>query len=159
MVLIDELDIHLHPVWQRDIAVSLRKVFPNLQFIVATHSPFVAIGAGPDALTLRFKMDDKTGAVEIEPINDISTFDVDQVLKSSAFNLVSTYSPQTQEKIEEYHQLRFRFMENGDLNDADKRNLEELTEFVRKINLPNEAPEPGSLLDRVNRFLEENLPV
>lgn len=159
VVLIDELDIHLHPVWQRNIAVLLQEAFPNLQFIVATHSPFVAIGAGADALTLRFKMNDKTGTVEVEPIGDISTYDVEQVLKSSAFNLVSTYSPKTQKNIEEYHQLRFRFTEDGDLNDSEKRRLEELSEFVRKINVASETPEPGSLLDRVNRFLEENLPV
>jgi tRNA A37 threonylcarbamoyladenosine biosynthesis protein TsaE len=159
VVLIDELDIHLHPVWQRNIADWLRKVFPNLQFIAATHSPFIAIGAGSDALTLRFKMDDKTGAVEVEPIGDISAYDVEQALKSPAFNLVSTYSPETQEKIEQYHQLRFRFKEDGDLSSTEKRLLEDLTEFVRKTNLTNEIPEPGSLLDRVNRFLEEKLPV
>lgn len=56
IVLIDELDIHLHPVWQRLIAKKLRTVFPNLQFFVATHSPFVAAGAGDDALTLTVKM-------------------------------------------------------------------------------------------------------
>lgn len=42
VVLIDELDAHLHPKWQRQIGQWLRLKFPNLQFIVATHSPFVA---------------------------------------------------------------------------------------------------------------------
>lgn len=41
IVLIDELDLHLHPKWQTDIAMRLIEVFPNLQFIVTTHSPLV----------------------------------------------------------------------------------------------------------------------
>jgi predicted ATPase len=41
VVLIDEVDAHLHPKWQRDILPALRKVFPNIQFIVTTHSPLV----------------------------------------------------------------------------------------------------------------------
>lgn len=41
VVLIDELDMHLHPRWQRIIAVGLKKAFPSIQFIVASHSPLV----------------------------------------------------------------------------------------------------------------------
>lgn len=41
IVLIDELDLHLHPAWQRAAVADLRRVFPNLQFIVASHSPFL----------------------------------------------------------------------------------------------------------------------
>lgn len=39
VVLIDELDLHLHPQWQRSIVSNLIRVFPNCQFIVTTHSP------------------------------------------------------------------------------------------------------------------------
>ncbi|MEX1026633.1 MAG: AAA family ATPase [Candidatus Paceibacterota bacterium] len=41
VVLIDELDVHLHPKWQRGVVESLRKVFPKVQFIATTHSPFI----------------------------------------------------------------------------------------------------------------------
>ncbi len=41
VVLIDELDLHLHPQWQRSIISSLERTFPNCQFIVTTHSPLV----------------------------------------------------------------------------------------------------------------------
>lgn len=41
IVLIDEIDLHLHPAWQRRIAVDLPRVFPRLQFIATTHSPQV----------------------------------------------------------------------------------------------------------------------
>ncbi|MEJ6475287.1 AAA family ATPase [Pseudoalteromonas piscicida] len=41
VVLIDELDLHLHPKWQRSIIENLRKTFPKIQFICTTHSPFL----------------------------------------------------------------------------------------------------------------------
>jgi predicted ATP-binding protein involved in virulence len=41
IVLIDEIELHLHPKWQRDIIEQFRSTFPNIQFIMTTHSPFV----------------------------------------------------------------------------------------------------------------------
>ena len=41
IVLIDELDLHLHPIWQRRIIGDLRRTFPKIQFIATTHSPFL----------------------------------------------------------------------------------------------------------------------
>jgi len=41
IVLIDELDLHLHPEWQRRVAADLKRIFPKVQFIVTTHSPFI----------------------------------------------------------------------------------------------------------------------
>jgi len=154
VVLIDELDIHLHPTWQRFIADWLRKVFPRLQFIVATHSPFVAIGAGENALTLRFTKDGD-GAFTVQQVDDISTCDADRVLTSPAFGLVSTYSPQIQEKIERYHQLRLRL---PGLDPQEEEELEELTRLMQRIRFLGEPSESGSLLDRIDRFLEDNLP-
>lgn len=49
IVLIDELDLALHPVWQRRIVGDLSRAFPNLQFIATTHSPQI-IGSAKDAL-------------------------------------------------------------------------------------------------------------
>ena len=42
VVLVDEIDLHLHPKWQRDLVPTLSKIFPNVQFIVTTHSPHVS---------------------------------------------------------------------------------------------------------------------
>jgi predicted ATP-binding protein involved in virulence len=41
VVLIDEIDLHLHPGWQREVVANLEKTFPNCQFIISTHSPQV----------------------------------------------------------------------------------------------------------------------
>jgi predicted ATPase len=44
VVLLDEIDLHLHPTWQRRIVPILRRTFPKLQFVVTTHSPLVLAG-------------------------------------------------------------------------------------------------------------------
>jgi predicted ATP-binding protein involved in virulence len=50
VVLIDELDVHLHPKWQRGVVEALRRVFPRIQFISTTHSPFIVQSLGDDEL-------------------------------------------------------------------------------------------------------------
>ena len=50
VVLIDELELHLHPKWQREVTEKLRKTFPNIQFIATTHSPFVIQALRPGEL-------------------------------------------------------------------------------------------------------------
>jgi predicted ATP-binding protein involved in virulence len=47
IILIDELDLHLHPKWQREIAGKLTKTFPNCQFIATTHSPQIVGEVSP----------------------------------------------------------------------------------------------------------------
>lgn len=41
IILIDEIDLHLHPSWQREVIGKLQKIFPNCQFFITTHSPHV----------------------------------------------------------------------------------------------------------------------
>ena len=50
VVLIDELELHLHPTWQRDVSEKFRRTFPNIQFIATTHSPFVIQALRPGEL-------------------------------------------------------------------------------------------------------------
>ena len=52
VVLIDELDLHLHPKWQRTIVKQLTETFPNCQFIATTHSPQIVAAVEPDQVLL-----------------------------------------------------------------------------------------------------------
>lgn len=47
IILIDEIDLHLHPRWQRRVVPDLRKTFPNIQFITTSHSPFIIQSMNP----------------------------------------------------------------------------------------------------------------
>ena len=42
VVMVDEIDLHIHPSWQKTIIEQVARAFPNLQFIFTTHSPIVA---------------------------------------------------------------------------------------------------------------------
>ena len=126
IVLIDELDIHLHPAWQRTIAGILREIFPKIQFIMATHSPLVAAGAGPDAVTYRFYKKKETTIVE--QIKNIHTKSVDQILQSDAFGLISAFSDATQKRIDRYYTLK----KKKHLNDDEKQELQLTIPFVQE---------------------------
>jgi len=52
VILIDELDLHLHPKWQRTIVNDLQRTFPNCQFIATTHSPQIIGEVKPEAITI-----------------------------------------------------------------------------------------------------------
>lgn len=69
VVLIDEIDQHLHPRWQKEIVSRLRSIFPQVQFIMTTHSPTIIQGASDEAIIFRVYRDRDTGETKVsEPI-------------------------------------------------------------------------------------------
>lgn len=75
IVLIDEIDLHLHPKWQWNVIEALRKTFENVQFIIATHSPIV-ISSSKDA-NLIFLESDK----DVSYLPDCYGYEVEDVLR------------------------------------------------------------------------------
>lgn len=70
VVLIDEIDVHLHPTWQTKIGKWFTKFFPNIQFIVATHSPLVCRACGQTGSVWRLaNVDNEIFAENIEGID------------------------------------------------------------------------------------------
>jgi predicted ATP-binding protein involved in virulence len=59
VVLIDEIELHLHPKWQREIIPALTRTFPNCQFIVTTHSPQVISQVKPEGIYILERTDDR----------------------------------------------------------------------------------------------------
>jgi predicted ATP-binding protein involved in virulence len=85
VVLIDELELHLHPKWQREVIQKLRTTFPNLQFIATTHSPFVIQSLRPGEL---INLDpDEFGEYSDKSIEDIAenVMGVDMPQKSERY--------------------------------------------------------------------------
>ncbi|HSG38530.1 MAG TPA: AAA family ATPase [Thermoanaerobaculia bacterium] len=92
VVLVDEIDLHLHPEWQREVVPTVARTFPNLQFVLTTHSPIVA---GTLSAQNIFVLEmDGSGASTIrqfeEPIHGLNA---DQILVSSYFGLDTTRAP------------------------------------------------------------------
>lgn len=148
VVLIDELDIHLHPTWQRRIAGWLRNQFPNIQFIVATHSPLIAAGAGEDALTLKFDISE--GRSVVKQVPNVAFMNVDRLLQSEAFGLVSTYSPDTQDKIDRYDSLLVKKRKP-----QEDKELEQLSLFMEEARPLGGPPTPGSLDAKIEDYLQK----
>lgn len=58
VVLIDEIDLHLHPAWQQSVLPDLMRTFPNAQFIVSTHSPQVISTVKPEHIVELYRSGD-----------------------------------------------------------------------------------------------------
>lgn len=94
VVLIDELDVHLHVSWQQQIGFWLKSHFPNLQFIVTTHSPFICQAADEGGL-IRLPppgSDEVASVVEGEMFNRIVNGSADDAVLSDFFGLETSYS-------------------------------------------------------------------
>lgn len=88
VVLIDEIDEHLHLKWQRVIVKKLRSIFSNIQFIMTTHSPTIIQGASDDAIIYRVYRNN--GITQIsEPYyrNELNDLMVNTLVTSSMFGL------------------------------------------------------------------------
>ena len=85
LLLIDEIETHLHPRWQKSILPIIRNTFPNIQIILTTHSPFV-LSSLPGARIYTCKSEPGKSIVEDET-DMYSSMPVDEILISDAFNV------------------------------------------------------------------------
>lgn len=89
IVIIDEIDLHLHPQGQRDLIVNLSRTFPNLQFIVTTHSPIPLLGAPDGSVFYRVHRNVQDG-VFVERLDvKISNLLPNSILSSPIFDFDS----------------------------------------------------------------------
>ena len=84
VVLVDEIDLHLHPKWQRDLVPTLSKIFPNVQFIVTTHSPHV-LQSMEDVNLYVLRRDAESGEIEAERSNvtNFTGWTVEEILSET----------------------------------------------------------------------------
>lgn len=121
IVLVDEIDLHLHPKWQLTALPTLAKALPNLQFIVTSHSPLV-VGSleWMNIIVMAPSPDQSSVAKRVEWA--VHGLDADQVLLSEFFGLDSTRAPGKKRRLKTLS-LRAR---EGDM-DAAKKLLEEMS--------------------------------
>ena len=105
VVLVDELEQHLHARWQRKIVADLRQLFPHVQFITATHSPLIASSIGPrldGRNTDRLYVLEATeaGGIKVSPHEFMRGWRMDQVLASRAFRYQIDTDPEMQAILE-----------------------------------------------------------
>jgi hypothetical protein len=104
IVLVDELEAHLHPQWQLQIVGSLRQTFPRLQFICTTHSPLCLRGLRSGEIRVLRAL--PGGPIWVDGfIPDAHGMTADQLLTSEIFGLASTLDPVLNDKYQEYYRL------------------------------------------------------
>ncbi|GAB2589192.1 AAA family ATPase [Spirosoma areae] len=87
IVLIDELENHLHPKWQYQLPTLLSKVFPNIQFIAATHSVIPILGAPKNSIFLKLNRSKEKG-ITVERIDiDVANLLPNSILTSPIFDM------------------------------------------------------------------------
>lgn len=122
IVIVDEIDLHLHPSWQRELRRNLTLHFPNVQFIATAHSPLMAQDYLDQNLVL-LRLDPAEGEVVID--NDpavVRDWSVDQLLTSELFGLASARSPATSAAVSR----RLDLLAKGDLDEEEMLEVEAL---------------------------------
>ncbi|PEQ84658.1 hypothetical protein CN481_22070 [Bacillus sp. AFS006103] len=116
IVLIDEIDAHLHPTWKIKIVESLRKLFPNIQFITTTHDPLCLRGLEPDEIiVLKYSKEKKVEVITELPYQ--GDLRVDQLLTSDLFGLTSTLDPNMENMIVD----KYKKLNDNDLEFKNKK--------------------------------------
>jgi hypothetical protein len=107
IVIIDELEAHLHPSWRMRIIGSLRGVFPRLQFLTTTHDPLCLRGL-EDGEVMVMRRDASNRVFAVADLPSVKGLRVDQLLTSEIFGLDSTSDPEIDALLAEYRELRWR---------------------------------------------------
>ncbi|AMS28551.1 hypothetical protein AEM38_02120 [Hyphomonadaceae bacterium UKL13-1] len=131
--LIDELDLHMHPKWQREVISQLSEVFPATQFIVTAHSPLVVQAAEEANLVLLERYEDDKSRVRIRnDVEAIQGWRIDQVLTSDLFGLESSRPPSFAKSLQERSDL----LKKDKLSKPEQARLNALNDVA--MSLPTE---------------------
>ncbi|MGE3821822.1 MAG: AAA family ATPase, partial [Isosphaeraceae bacterium] len=157
VVLIDEVDAHLHPYWQREIGFRLRRSFPKIQFIVTSHSPFVAQAASDDGLIV-MRSTGRNGAVEAHrPERTVKGWRVDQILTSPLFGLDATRDEETESLIRDHAELVAK-RNWGKLEATEKAELARLEVVLAdRLTAPGESAEERARQEEMDRYVDATL--
>jgi predicted ATP-binding protein involved in virulence len=146
VVLIDEIDLHLHPKWQRDLIDYLTNLFPNTQFIVTTHSPLIVQAAAARDANLVVLRREGDHVVIDQSIEAVRGWRADQILTSDLFDLPSARPKETEELLEQRKQI----LSKAKLTKADEKKLKEISEKLGSLPVM-ENPEDDKAMDIIRR--------
>ncbi len=124
IVLIDEVEKHLHPSWQREIIRELHEQFPRVQFIATTHSP-ICVGGLADLEPgdgIMFYLDGD----EVEKIEPLTGWRYDQIMTSSAFGVSSARDMTTERVIQRLREIYEQSDSTGDASEKLEQAMAEL---------------------------------
>lgn len=132
VVMIDEIDAHLHPEWQREIGFWLKTHFPKIQFLVTTHSPIICQAADTNGLFVLPEpgSNAQPRALTKDEYNTVISSRPDTILLTPAFGLQNTRSPRAVQGRADYAQLMSKKRSGSHLSKAEKEQIEQLQLFA-----------------------------
>jgi predicted ATP-binding protein involved in virulence len=145
VVLIDEVELHMHPQWQRKILPYLMRTFPNIQFIVTTHSPQV-LGELDENVNI-FPLIRKNGDLKVGEVNSLIGWDANTILEDYMYThslnegikrlIESIYDAIEAKDIVTAQECISKLKEMTDSNQKDVVRAEILVDRLRMKNAPN----------------------
>jgi hypothetical protein len=153
IVLIDEIDAHMHPTWQKSLVSDLGDLFPNVQFIATTHSPLVVGGMASEQVT-RLARDEAGQVRRLDIPSDMLMGRADQILTGDLFGLSTTLDRKTLQLAEEYHTL----LAKPDRNEAEERQVRHFRDQLNfRIPVSQETPAERRAYEFVRLLLWQQL--
>jgi predicted ATP-binding protein involved in virulence len=144
VVLVDEIDLHMHPRWQRQIIGDLTELFPSTQLIVTAHSPLVVQAAG-DANIVLLRREGDHVVIDNDP-EVLRNWRIDQILTSELFGLESARPPQIEAPLKQRRQI----LAKPKLTKADEKRLAELEEAIGDLPA-GETAEDSRAMELIRR--------
>lgn len=152
IILIDEIDLHLHPKWQRTVIDKFSKHFPKAQFIVTAHSPLIVQAAeGVNANIVVCRKEEDRVIIDNNPEN-VKGWRIDQILTSDLFEVENSRANHSQKAIDDYFYLKGK--EN--LNEEESIKLNKLIPLV-KNSYQNTENSISELTKKLKEFSKEFL--
>lgn len=151
IVLVDEIDAHLHPRLKMKIIQRLRSVFPKLQFIVTSHEPLTLRGLKANEIIVLKRTKNR----KIFSQSDLPSPEgmrVDQLLTSDYFGLNSTVDPEIELMYNRYYQL----LSENYLDPAEAEELKQLKLSLNHFKLLGENQREQLVLEAVDEFISKN---
>jgi predicted ATP-binding protein involved in virulence len=132
VVMIDEIDAHLHPEWQQKIGFWLKSHFPKIQFLVTTHSPIICQAADENGLFVLPEPggDTKPRALTTDEYKKVIASRPDTILLTPAFGLQNTRSPRAVQGRAEYSRLMAKRRAGVALTKEEKKQADQLELFA-----------------------------
>ena len=120
IILIDEIDLHLHPKWQRTVIDKLSQHFPKAQFIATSHSPLIVQAALDKKANIVVCRKEGDNVIIDNNPDEVEGWRIDQILTSDLFELSSSKSV----SFEEMRNEKTRILLKDELTDSDNKALE-----------------------------------
>jgi len=143
ILFLDEIEIHLHPAWQRKILPVVQELFKNAQIFIATHSPFV-VASVDDAWVHKLELKDGRSTVA-GSVQSMAGSSYPYVL-DEIFGIDEYFDVETEAEFKRFYELRDEFLKNGN------GSLEQLLELG--TSLSQRSAETSNIIGRELRQLE-----